>query len=50
MRRKPLSLLVAVVSGGAVGSYLGSRQFFPSFIKKMLAIVLTIAGFKLIFA
>ena len=45
-----LPLLVAAVSGGAVGSYLGSRQFSPTFIKKLLAIVLTIAGFKLIFA
>jgi uncharacterized membrane protein YfcA len=45
-----LPLVVAAVSGGAVGSYLGSRQFSPDFIKKLLAVVLTIAGFKLIFA
>jgi uncharacterized protein len=45
-----LPLVVAAVSGGAVGSYLGSRQFSPNFIKKLLAVVLTIAGFKLIFA
>lgn len=44
-----LPLVAAALSGGAVGSYLGSRQFSPSFIKKLLAIVLTIAGFKLIF-
>ena len=44
-----LPLVGAAVSGGAVGSYLGSRQFSPSFIKKLLAVVLTIAGFKLIF-
>ncbi|MEK6324422.1 MAG: sulfite exporter TauE/SafE family protein [Acidobacteriota bacterium] len=44
-----LPMVVAAVSGGAVGSYLGSRQFSPPFIKKLLAIVLTIAGFKLIF-
>jgi len=44
-----LPLVAAAVSGGAVGSYLGSRQFSPSFIKKLLAIVLIIAGFKLIF-
>ena len=44
-----LPLLVAAVSGGAVGSYLGSRRFSPNFIKRLLAIVLTIAGFKLIF-
>jgi len=40
---------VAAVAGGAAGSYLGSRQFSPNLIKKMLAVVLTIAGFKLIF-
>ncbi len=45
-----LPIVVAAVSGGAVGSYLGSRQFSPNFIKKLLAVVLTIAGFKLIFA
>ena len=45
-----LPMVVAAVSGGAVGSYLGSRQFSPNFIKKLLAVVLTIAGFKLIFA
>jgi len=44
-----LPMVVAAVSGGAVGSYLGSRQFSPNFIKKLLAVVLTIAGFKLIF-
>jgi uncharacterized membrane protein YfcA len=44
-----LPLVVAAVSGGAVGSYLGSRQFSPNFIKKLLAVVLTIAGYKLIF-
>ncbi len=45
-----LPLVVAAVSGGAAGSYLGSRRFSPAFIKKLLAIVLTIAGVKLIFA
>jgi uncharacterized membrane protein YfcA len=45
-----LPMVVAAVSGGAVGSYLGSRQFSPNLIKKLLAVVLTIAGFKLIFA
>src|ERR1700730_17481993 len=44
-----LPLVFAAVSGGAVGSYLGSRQFSPNFIKKLLAVVLTIAGYKLIF-
>ncbi|MEK6407170.1 MAG: sulfite exporter TauE/SafE family protein [Acidobacteriota bacterium] len=45
-----LPMAVAAVAGGAAGSYLGSRQFSPGFIKKLLAIVLTIAGVKLIFA
>jgi uncharacterized membrane protein YfcA len=44
-----LPIVAAAVSGGAVGSYLGSRQFSPFFIKKLLAVVLTIAGIKLIF-
>jgi len=44
-----LPMVVAAVAGGAAGSYLGSRQFSPNFIKKMLAVVLTIAGLKLIF-
>jgi uncharacterized membrane protein YfcA len=44
-----LPMVVAAVAGGAAGSYLGSRQFSPNLIKKMLAVVLTIAGFKLIF-
>lgn len=44
-----LPMVAAAVSGGAVGSYLGSRQFSPYFIKKLLAVVLTIAGIKLIF-
>jgi uncharacterized membrane protein YfcA len=45
-----LPMAIAAVAGGAVGSYLGSRQFSPGFIKKLLAVVLTIAGIKLIFA
>src|SRR3989449_3569854 len=44
-----LPLVVAAVTGGAVGSYLGSRQFSPHFIKRLLAVVLIIAGLKLIF-
>jgi len=44
-----LPMVFAAVSGGAVGSYLGSRQFSPNFIKKLLAVVLTIAGVKLTF-
>jgi uncharacterized protein len=44
-----LPLAAAAIGGGAVGSYLGSRQFSPGLIKKLLAIVLLIAGYKLIF-
>lgn len=45
-----LPLVICAISGGTVGSYLGSRQFSPLFIKRLLAVVLTIAGLKLIFA
>ena len=38
----------AALTGGAVGSYLGSRRFSPAIIKRLLAVVLTIAGIKLI--
>ena len=41
-------MVVAAVVGGVFGSYLGSRQFSPLFIKRLLAVVLTIAGLKLI--
>ncbi|MDQ6764813.1 MAG: sulfite exporter TauE/SafE family protein [Verrucomicrobiota bacterium] len=40
---------VAAVLGGGVGSYLGSNRFPVAMIKRLLAIVLTIAGLKLIF-
>jgi hypothetical protein len=43
-----LPLSCAVLAGGAIGSYLGSRQFSPPVIKYLLAIVLIIAGVKLI--
>ncbi len=45
-----LPLGIAVVIGGAMGSYLGSNKLQPLTIKRLLAVVLTIAGFKLIFA
>src|SRR5713101_9051582 len=45
-----LPLVLCAVAGGTIGSYLGSRQFSPLFIKRLLAVVLTIAGLKLIFA
>jgi uncharacterized membrane protein YfcA len=42
-----LPFAVAAVAGGALGSYWGSRNFSPAFVKKLLAVVLTIAGLKL---
>ncbi len=42
-------LALAVVFGGTVGSYLGSRRFPHTAIKRLLAVVLIIAGIKLIF-
>lgn len=42
-------LAVAAALGGAAGSYLGSRRLAPAVIKKLLAAVLAIAGWKLIF-
>jgi uncharacterized membrane protein YfcA len=47
--RFALVLLVAAGVGGAIGSYFGSRRFDPTLIKRLLAIVLLIAGAKLIF-
>lgn len=43
-----LPLAIAVVVGGVFGSYLGSKKLAPLAIKRLLAIVLMIAGFKLI--
>lgn len=40
----------AAVVGGAAGSYFGSRRFDHVVIKRLLAVVLTIAGLKLILA
>ena len=42
-------LLLAAVLGGTIGSYMGSRRVQPATIKKLLAVVLLIAGLKLIF-
>jgi uncharacterized membrane protein YfcA len=39
---------VVAVAGGGVGSYLGSRRLDPVIIKRLLAVVLTIAGLKLV--
>lgn len=43
-----LPLGVAVVIGGTMGSYLGSNKLQSSTIKRLLAVVLIIAGLKLI--
>ena len=45
-----LVLVAAAVIGGTLGSYLGSRRFDPGVIKRLLAVVLVIAGTKLILA
>jgi uncharacterized membrane protein YfcA len=44
-----LVLLAAAGAGGLIGSYFGSRRFDPLMIKRFLALVLLIAGSKLIF-
>lgn len=43
-------LVGAAMVGGAAGSYFGSRRFNHIVIKRLLAVVLTIAGVKLILA
>jgi uncharacterized membrane protein YfcA len=50
-RLPPLAvpLALAVVAGGTAGSYFGSRRFPQAVIKRLLAIVLLVAGAKLIF-
>jgi hypothetical protein len=45
-----LPLAITATLGGTAGSYLGSRHFDPTLIKRLLAAVLTIAGLKLVFA
>lgn len=42
------ALVVAVIIGGTIGSWFGSRRLPHQAIKRLLAVVLTIAGFKLI--
>jgi uncharacterized membrane protein YfcA len=44
-----IPLAAAALAGGAAGSYLGARRFDHAVIKRMLAVVLVIAGVKLIF-
>ena len=43
-----LVVIAAAAVGGTVGSYLGSRSFDPTVIKRFLAVVLLIAGTKMI--
>lgn len=43
-----LYLVLAAVTGGTLGSYFGSRRFNHIIIKRLLAVVLLIAGIKLI--
>jgi len=43
-------LVAAALVGGAVGSYLGSQRLDVTVIKRLLAIVLVVAGLKLVFA
>ncbi len=45
-----LPLIISAIIGGAAGSYLGSRKFSTEVIRKILAVVLAIAGIKMIFA
>jgi uncharacterized membrane protein YfcA len=42
-------MLIAVALGGALGAYMGSQRIESAIIKKLLAVVLLIAGLKLIF-
>ncbi len=44
-----IPLLVAAALGGSLGSYFGSRRVQSATIKRLLALVLLIAGLKLIF-
>ena len=44
-----ISLLVAAGVGGTIGSHFGSRRLAPLVIKRLLAVVLIIAGLKLVF-
>ena len=44
-----IALAVAAIVGGTAGSYYGSRRFDHTLIKRLLAVVLLIAGVKLIF-
>lgn len=43
-----LPLALVALAGGTIGSYLGSRHFSSRAIKRLLAVVLTVAGLKLL--
>jgi len=43
-------MVCAAVAGGTIGSYMGSRRFSPMSVRRLLGVVLVIAGFKLLFA
>ncbi|MBW7888590.1 MAG: sulfite exporter TauE/SafE family protein [Bacteroidetes bacterium] len=46
----PLLLFLPVLFGGMIGSYFGSARFSEMTIKKLLAVVLIVAGIKLLIA
>ena len=45
-----LSFAAVAAGGGVLGSHLGSRRFDVTVIKRLLAVVLAIAGLKLVFS
>jgi uncharacterized membrane protein YfcA len=44
-----IALAVAAILGGTAGSYFGSKRFDHTLIKRLLAVVLLVAGLKLVF-
>ena len=44
-----LVLAAGAIAGGTIGSYLGSNKLPPVAVKRLLAVVLIIAGYKLVF-
>ncbi len=44
----PWQLVVAVLVGGGLGAWMGATHLNPSFIKRLLALVLVVAAFKLL--
>jgi hypothetical protein len=45
-----LTFALAAVSGGLVGSYMGSRQLPVLGVQRLLSVILVIAGYKVLFA